>query len=91
MAMRYPTNVNKTDELANRFVDLQTERFKNKHVLLSGSKQFPRGTAPRLSVPLNHVSFKILSYSCYLHEGIALLKRISRTAYIVTPDRELIA
>ena len=91
--MNYPTNVNRTDELQDRFVDLKTERFKNKVALLGGSKSFPREKVARLKLPLSliQVSFKILSYTCYLHEGIALLKRISRSAYIVTSYRELLA
>lgn len=53
MAMRFPTNVNRTEDLATRFVDLQTERFKNKHVLLGGSKSFPRGTTSRVKLALS--------------------------------------
>lgn len=33
----------------------------------------------------------MLSYTCYLHEGIALLRRLSRSAFIMTQNRELLA
>jgi len=77
--------------LANRIVFQKTERFKNKQVLFSGSKQHPMGCQIKLSVGLSHVSFKILAYACYLHEGISLLKRISRSAFIMTQNKELLA
>ena len=40
---------------------------------------------------LNHVSFVMLSYTCYLHEGVALLRRLSRSAFIMTQNKELLA
>ena len=37
-----------------------------------------------LKTTLNGVSFIILSYVCYLHEARALLRRISRTGFLMT-------
>ena len=33
----------------------------------------------------------MLSYACYLHEGIPLLRRLSRSAFIMTQNKELLA
>ena len=40
---------------------------------------------------LSHVSFVMLSYACYLHEGIPLLRRLSRSAFIMTQNKDLLA
>lgn len=37
----------------------------------------------------NQVSFKILSYVCYLHQAKSLLRLISRTAFIMTFDEPM--
>ena len=60
-------------------------------MLFGGSQQHHMGTHQlKLSIGLNNVSFKMLSYTCYLHEGIALLRRLSRSAFIMTQNRELL-
>ena len=45
----------------------------------------------KLTISLNGISFKILSYSCYLHEGIAFLRRLSRSAFIMTYNKDMLS
>ena len=85
MAIRFPTNMNKTEDLANRVVCQNAERFKNKQkVMFGGSKTIPIGSPVKLARDLSNVSVRILAYACYLHEGLALLRRLSRSAFITT-------
>ena len=96
MAIRFPTNVNKTDDLANRVFCQKSERYKNKQkVLFGGSNktQPPQQQSSNLKLKysLPHVSFMIIAYTCYRHQAVALMKRLSRSAFIMTHDKEVLA
>ena len=92
MAMQYPTNQNKSEDLAERVVSQKEEKFKNKkQVLFGGTKSHNQGSVLKLSISLNGVSFMILGFTCYLHEGIALLRRLSRSAFIMTYNKEMLS
>lgn len=61
-------------------------------MLFGGSRSSQQSqSAPKLTHGLNYVSFVMLAYACYLHEGVALLKRLSRSAFIMTQNKELLA
>ena len=60
-------------------------------MLFGGTTRHNQGSQMKLSVSLNFVSFKILAYTCYLHEGMALLRRLSRSAFIMTYNKEMIS
>ena len=60
--------------------------------MFGGSRTHPMsGPQIKLTVGLNQVSFIMLSYACYLHEGVALLRRLSRSAFIMTQNKELLS
>ena len=85
MAIQFPTNYQKTEDLAERVIGQKDERFKNKQqVLFGGTQQSPQESKLKMSATPNQVSFKILAYACYYHEGISLLRRLSRSAFIMT-------
>jgi hypothetical protein len=77
-----PTNRDHNELLEVKVVSQPDEKFKNKkQVLFGGSTQDQKMA---LRTTLNGVSFIILSYAFYLHEARALLRRISRTGFLMT-------
>lgn len=77
------TNRNRSEELEARIVSQPDERFRNKkQVLYGGTLSLDQKVVLRTT--LNGVSFMILSYAYYLHEARALLRRISRTGFLMT-------
>jgi hypothetical protein len=79
----YPTNRQRSEELEAKVVSQPDEKFRNKKQVLFGGTLFFDSKIP-LRTTLNGVSFIILSYAFYLHEARALLRRISRTGFLMT-------
>ena len=93
MRIHYPNNVNKTEDLSQRVVLQSKDRFKNKHqILFFGTRNYKYDPSQSKPIPdCSMISFIILSYACYQHEGVQLLKRLSRSAFLMTQNRELLA
>ena len=56
MAIRFPHNVNKTEDLASRVVFQKNERFKNKQQVLFGGTKQMQGQQ-KFTEAFNHISF----------------------------------
>ena len=75
------SNASRTEDLAERIFEQPEERFKNKKLLLA---QKLSSQNERMQGNHSAMNFMILSYLAPYHKVVSLLRRLSRTCFIMS-------